>query len=251
MLTLPIKNTIASLTCRPSGLPDRRNTYSLAGWCLPALFTCLLACQQPEAKKQDVINQASTADSNWILQPFVKADADNPILQTGHGTFICPVRKQRVKWEEKDVFNPAAIIKDGKVFLLYRAEDSIGRYAGTSRIGLAESADGLHFTRHPEPVLFPAPDEQQKYEWEGGCEDPRVVQDSSGSYIMTYTAYDGKTARLMVASSKSLLQWTKHGPAFAKAFNGKYLNTWSKSGSIVAKYVDGNIIATKINGKYW
>jgi beta-1,2-mannosidase len=161
-------------------------TYNMVYWCLPVFFTCLFACQQPEAKKQDVINQVSTADSNWMILPFEKADSVNPILHTGHGTFICPVRKQRVKWEEKDVFNPAAIIKDGKVFLLYRAEDSVGKYAGTSRIGLAESVDGLHFTRHPEPVLFPAPDEQKKYEWEGGCEDPRVVQDSSGTYIMTY-----------------------------------------------------------------
>jgi predicted GH43/DUF377 family glycosyl hydrolase len=56
----------------------------------------------------------------------------------------------------------------------------------------------------------------------------------------------------MVASSKDLKQWTKHGHAFAKAQNGKYVDKWSKSGSIVSKYEDnGRIIATKINGKYW
>lgn len=251
MLARKLKNMIARLQGRPNRLCNLRNSSGMSCWWLSAFFTCLLACQQPEAKKQDVTNKVSAADSNWTMLPFVKIDSVNPILQPGHGTFMCPVRKQPVKWEEKDVFNPAAIIKDGKVFLLYRAEDSIGQYAGTSRIGLAESSDGLHFTRHAQPVLFPANDEQKKYEWEGGCEDPRVVQDSSGTYIMTYTAFDGKTARLMVASSKDLLQWTKHGPAFAKAFNGKYLNTWSKSGAIVSKYVDGNIIAAKINGKYW
>ncbi|WP_207511530.1 glycoside hydrolase family 130 protein [Longitalea luteola] len=232
MSTLPVKNTIAS--------------------CLHALlFIYLLACQQPAAKNTHVVANASPADSSWMMLPFVKIDSVNPVLEPGTGTFICPVRKQPVRWEEKDVFNPAAIVKDGKVFLLYRAEDLIGKHAGTSRIGLAESTDGLHFTRFARPVLFPAPDEQKKYEWEGGCEDPRVVQDSSGTYIMTYTAYDGKTARLMVASSKDLKQWTKHGPAFAKAFNGKYLNIWSKSGAIVSKYENGNIIACKINGKYW
>jgi predicted GH43/DUF377 family glycosyl hydrolase len=225
-----------------------RNTFSQY---LLVFFTFLLGCQEPAPKKQDVSTNAPAADSSWMLVPFVKVDAVNPILQPGNGTFTCPVRRQPVKWEAKDVFNPAAIVKDGKVFLLYRAEDSIGKYAGTSRIGLAVSTDGLHFARHDQPVLFPAPDAQKKYEWEGGCEDPRVVQDSSGTYFMTYTAYDGKTARLLVASSKNLLQWTKHGPAFAKAFNGKYLNTWSKSGSIVSKYENGNITAQKINGKYW
>ncbi|WP_205508464.1 glycoside hydrolase family 130 protein [Longitalea arenae] len=231
MLTLPIRITIA---------------FSQL-----VLLSCLLACQPPASKQQDLSTTRSAADSSWMLLPFVKTDAVNPILQPGNGTFICPVRRRSIKWEAKDVFNPAAIVKDGKVFLLYRAEDAIGKFAGTSRIGLAESTDGLHFTRFAQPVLYPAPDEQQKYEWEGGCEDPRVVQDSSGTYFMTYTAYDGKTARLMVASSKDLLRWTKHGPAFARAFNGKYLNTWSKSGAIVSKYENGNIIAQKIKGKYW
>jgi predicted GH43/DUF377 family glycosyl hydrolase len=188
---------------------------------------------------------------DWALLPFEKVDSVNPILSPGNGEFLCPVRKQKLKWEAKDVFNPAMVVKDGKVYMLYRAEDSIGKYAGTSRIGLAESTDGLHFKRYPTPVLFPDNDAQKKYEWEGGCEDPRVVQDSAGTYYMTYTAYDGKTARLLVATSKNLQQWTKHGPAFANAFNGKYLNTWSKSGSIVSKYENGQIIAAKINGKYW
>jgi len=53
---------------------------------------------------------------------------------------------------------------------------------------------------------------------------------------MTYTAFDGTLARLMVASSLDLLHWTKHGPAFGQAYNGKYLNKWSKSGSIVSNY---------------
>jgi beta-1,2-mannosidase len=222
--------------------------------CCTALVTLLIACNNHPAANISVKKDSITVTASkyeWALIPFVKIDSLNPVLTPGNGEFVCPIRRQKVKWEEKDVFNPAVVVKDGKVFMLYRAEDSVGKYAGTSRIGLAESSDGLHFTRHLQPVLYPAPDEQKKYEWEGGCEDPRVVQDSSGTYYMTYTAYDGHTARLMVATSKNLLQWTKHGPAFAKAFNGKYLNTWSKSGSIVSKYDNGKIIAAKINGKYW
>ncbi|MGZ5222479.1 MAG: glycoside hydrolase family 130 protein, partial [Chitinophagaceae bacterium] len=30
-----------------------------------------------------------------------------------------------------------------------------------------------------------------------------------------------------------------------------YINTWSKSGSIICKYEKGKAIASKINGKYW
>lgn len=187
----------------------------------------------------------------WALLPFEKVDSVNPVLQPGAGAFFCPVRKATIQWEQKDVFNPAVVVKDNKVWLLYRAEDTVGRYAGTSRIGIAESNDGYHFTRHPRPVLYPDNDDQSPYEWEGGCEDPRVVEDENGVYYMTYTAYDGKTARLMVASSRDLFHWTKHGPAFARAYNGKYVNTWSKSGSIVCRYENGRTIATRINGQYW
>lgn len=201
-------------------------------------------------------NQAAdtvaTTQPNWALLPFTKVDSANPILTPGQGSFMCPVRKQNVLWENKDVFNPALVVRNDTVFLLYRAQDSIGKPGGTSRIGLAFSTDGVHFKREKAPVFYPENDAYKKYEWEGGCEDPRIVEDSSGTYYMTYTAYDGKTARLLVATSTNLHNWVKHGPAFMQAYNGKYKDVWSKSGSIVSTYnTDGKIVATKINGKYW
>ncbi len=199
-------------------------------------------------------NQKAVAESSkdWTLTPFKKADSANPILEPGTGVFYSPLFKRQIRWEQKDVFNPAAVVRDNKIFMLYRAEDTVGKYAGVSRIGLAESTDGIHFTRHPEPVLFPKEDSFKILEWEGGCEDPRVVEDEAGTYYMTYTAYDGKLARMLIATSKDLLNWTKHGSVFAKAYDGKYVNKWSKSGSIVSRYhPDGRIIAEKINGKYW
>jgi len=186
-------------------------------------------------------------DTTWALLPFVKVDSLNPILSKGAGKFICPILKKEVMWEQKDVFNPAAIVRHDSVYLLYRAEDTIGKYAGTSRIGLATSSDGLHFTRKQQPVFFPAEDGMKIYEWEGGIEDPRIVESEDGTYIMTYTAYDGKVARLCLASSIDLLSWTKHG----LVLKGTYTDSWSKSGAIVAKQVGEKIIAQKINGKYW
>lgn len=209
-----------------------------------------LSCNDAEQEKKG--SARPPENSEWTLLPFTKVDSVNPVLGPGTGEFTCPILKRKIKWENKDVFNPAVVVRDGKVFMLYRAEDTIGKYAGTSRLGLAESSDGLHFVRHPEPVFFPGNDEQKKFEWEGGCEDPRLVEDDAGTYILTYTAYDGDKARLMIASSKDLKQWTKHGHAFAKAYNGKYVDKWSKSGAIVSTYGnDGKIVATKINGKYW
>jgi len=194
----------------------------------------------------------NAGQTDWTLSGFKKADQFNPILEASTSSFEDPILKKKVLWDEKDVFNPAVVVKDNKIWMLFRAEDKIGKYAGTSRIGLAESEDGIHFKRHASPVLFPDNDEQFKFEWEGGCEDPRVVEDENGMYVMTYTAYDGDKARLMVATSKDLQSWKKHGHAFSKAQDGKYVDTWSKSGSIISRYKpNGKIVAAKINGKYW
>jgi beta-1,2-mannosidase len=189
---------------------------------------------------------------SWLLGTFRKHDAANPVLTPrSTTTFDCPVRGETVRWEEKDVFNPAAVVRNGKIYLLYRAEDSVGKYNGTSRIGLATSTDGLHFKRLPRPVFYPDNDAYKKYEWEGGAEDPRVVETEEGTYVMTYSAYDGTKARLCVATSPDLLQWQKHGPVFKNFTKGGGEDYWSKSGSIVCRRVGSRLVATRINGKYW
>lgn len=206
---------------------------------LPLIF--FISCRE-QTVKQD----STTSDANsWAMLNFVKVDSLNPILQpdsTQH--FICPINKQTVNWEERNVLNPSAIVKDGKVYMLYRAQD----HDMTSRLGLAVSDDGLHFTKLPKPVFFPAEDNMKQYEWKGGVEDPRLVESEDGTYILTYTSYDGKTARLCLATSKDLKTWTKHGLVLSDA---KYKDLWSKSGAISVKQTGEKIIATKINGKYW
>lgn len=201
----------------------------------------LAACNPAQQKKTDEHNEDA---GNGLLLPFYKLDSVNPVMQPGNLEFICPIQHKAVKWEAKNVFNPAITVRHDTLFMLYRAQDS----AGCSRIGLATSIDGIHFSRNHSPVLFPANDAYKKYEWPGGCEDPRLVEDSSGTYYLTYTAYDGNTARLMIATSTNLSHWVKKGPVFK---DKAYENLWSKSGSIVSAYIDGKIIAQKINGLYW
>ncbi len=189
---------------------------------------------------------------NFQFDSFYKPK-ENPILSADSSyTFFCPIKKETVRWQKADVFNPAAIIKDNKVFLLYRCEDNPNAALGgrTSRIGLAESEDGIHFKKYDTPVLYPDEGKFKQYDYPGGCEDPRIVQTESGLYVLAYTSWNAKTARLSIATSQNLFHWQKQGPAFAKAYNGKYLDTWSKSGSIVTKMENNKQVAAKINGKY-
>lgn len=135
-------------------------------------------------------------------------------------------------WESAGTFNPAVVVHHGKVVMLYRAQDA----AGTSRIGYAESADGIHFTRRAEPVLSPEAD----YERGGGVEDPRLVK-VGRTYFLTYTGYNTKDAQLCLATSRDLIHWQRHG-VILPAYKGNWNVMWTKSGAIVPR---------KIHGKYW
>ncbi|MBS1610350.1 MAG: hypothetical protein JSS70_16670 [Bacteroidetes bacterium] len=196
-------------------------------------------------------SQRQETDIN--IQGFYKP-VENPIIKADSSyTFTDPIKKQVVKWQKADVFNPAAIVKDNKVYLLYRCEDNPAAALGgrTSRLGLAESEDGIHFKKFPEPVLYPDSSEFMQYDYPGGCEDPRLVQTEDGLYVVAYTSWNYKTPRLSIAFSNDLLHWQKKGPAFAKAYNAKFLDMPTKSASIITKMVNGKQVVAKINGKYW
>ncbi len=156
--------------------------------------------------------QSPTEILEWAPGPFAKYE-DNPIMEPQGDGF-----------EAMAVFNPMVIVEDGIFYMLYRAED----HKGVSRIGLAESEDGINFVRRPEPVLSPT----ERYEIWGGCEDPRVVK-IEDTYYLTYTAYDGWRAKLALATSTDLVHWEKHGVIIPWP--------WSKAGAIVP---------SKINGRY-
>src|SRR5215813_393513 len=135
-------------------------------------------------------------------------------------------------WESTGTFNPAIVEKDGMFVMLYRAQDA----NGTSRLGYAESPDGIHFKRKADPVLSPEAD----YEKDGGVEDPRLVKVNE-TYYLTYTGYNKKDAQLCLAESADLIHWKRLG-VILPAYKGNWNRGWTKSGAILNK---------KIHGEYW
>ncbi len=172
--------------------------------------------------------------AEFPLGPFKRYE-QNPIM-----------RPQGDGWESASVYNPAAIVKDDKVFLLYRAHaDDI-----VSHVGLASSEDGLHFERHSEPVLSPA----EKYE-QFGAEDPRVTE-IDGTYYLTYSGWDRTSAQLCLATSTDMYNWTKHGPlfpdfnTFLPRGNGSD-SPWSKAGAILPVPINGRYLMYFGEGSLW
>lgn len=135
-------------------------------------------------------------------------------------------------WESAGTFNPAVVMHEGKFVMLYRAQDK----GGTSRLGYAESKNGIDFTQRGEPVFSPV----TEYEKDGGVEDPRLVR-FGDTYYLTYTGYNKTDAQLCLATSKDLIHWERKG-VIIPANKGNWNMKWTKSGAIVPE---------KINGKYW
>ena len=146
------------------------------------------------------------------------------------------------QWESKAVFNPGAVLKDDKVFLLYRAVGEYDTYI--SRIGLAVSEDGFNFERvSNEPLIKPEKDYDK---W--ACEDPRVTKIGE-TYYITYVALaqrirkEGKPARKIahfpnyqtaLLTTKDFVHFKRHGIITPKDSDNK----------------DVVIFPEKVNGKF-
>ncbi|MCI9888155.1 family 43 glycosylhydrolase [Micrococcales bacterium 31B] len=160
-------------------------------------------------------------NARFPLGPFEPYD-NNPIL-----------RPRGDSWESANLYNPAALVVDDQVVLLYRAhaEDIV------SHIGIAFSDDGYTFTREDAPIMSPEHDYERF-----GCEDPRIAY-IDGTYYLTYTGWDRRVAQLCLATSTDLRTWTKHGPLFQDFDTFKTIDprghNWSKAGVIVPRQIQG------------
>lgn len=159
----------------------------------------------------------------WAAAPAVTVDvrrlSEEPVVKPG-----------AAPWMASGAFNPAAVLVNGKTVLLFRARDA----GGTSRIGYAESTDGLHFQVDPQPVLEPA----TPYEEGGGVEDPRVLR-IGATYYLTYTGYNRRDAQLCLATSADLRHWQRQG-VILPAYKGAWNKGWTKSGAIVPERTGGH-----------
>jgi beta-1,2-mannosidase len=199
-------------TCRARPAPELTNSCGAAAAAI-SLGTPAAALAAPPS-------DPATPSLRFPLLPFTKYSS-NSIIRPNPENY----------WESRFVYNPAAIVRDQQVYMLYRAQgpDLV------SRIGLATSQDGIHFTRRSEPVMEPT----EPYESQG-YEDPRVVR-IGNTYCMTYTGYNGTNALLCLATSRNLTQWKKYGPLFPDFVTPIAGREWSKSGAI---------LTTPINARY-
>lgn len=157
-------------------------------------------------------------------------------------------------WEKDGVFNPGVIVENEQVHIIYRAI----RCDNYSRLGYLKLIPENSIETYEYPIMCPT----EEYEKQG-IEDPRITK-IEGTYFLTYTAYDGKNARIGVAKSKNLLDFKKLGIispniTFLEALNisksERYRDFWlnqikEKGENIIIWDKDGCLFPEKIDGKY-
>jgi predicted GH43/DUF377 family glycosyl hydrolase len=214
-------------------------------------YTLLRRSQQQEVRNRmaKFLSRAPVWISCGLLLLVILAAKTSPIrLPFGTWSRVSSapiISPEDDGFEAAGTFNPTVAKYDGKIVMLYRAQDRQGK----SSLGYATSEDGVHFVRRSEPVMVA----EAPYESGGGVEDPRVVK-IGDTFYLTYTGYNNQggsgmhatgpihgDAQLCMATSTDLIHWKRQG-VIMPAYKGKWNVGWTKSGAIVPE---------KINGKYW
>jgi hypothetical protein len=185
--------------------------------------------------------------ANWQFSPFTKVDAVNPVLTPSNKqVFTCPILKKEVKWEEKDVFNPAAVVRDGKVYWYIVPKIKSANLQNFS-FRLSYFFRWFTFQKEAKPIFYPENDAQKS---RMGRRLRRSSYCGKCSRTIYYDLYfvRRKNCQIDVGYLEGFAQMDK---AWIGIQGSKHHNTWSKSGAIVVDKVGDKMIAKKINGKYW
>ena len=112
------------------------------------------------------------------------------------------LKPSKQEYETVAVLNPAVVQTGNTLEMFYRAVQK----DNYSTIGYCVLEGPLKVVKRAmEPVLHPEYDYEKQ-----GVEDPRIVH-IEDTYYLTYTAFDGKNARIAYAESKDLKEWKKRG----------------------------------------
>ena len=202
----------------------------------------------------DTFCALATADWPEIVKNFeISAPAILKCQKFPNNPLLEPIEDH--PWENKGVFNPAAVELEGKIFLVYRAVS----HENLSNFGLAVSHDGFFIDeRLPDPIypLRTVYEKPLKPDLGGGVEDARITKIHNILY-MCYTAYDGKLPRLAITSisvdnflSRRWDTWTepkiisppgimdKDGALFPEKIYNKYAIFHRVEPNIVVDFID-------------
>lgn len=160
-------------------------------------------------------------------------------------------------WENKKLYNPGAIVHEGKIHLYYRAIGDSEDWSSVIGYAFSDVDDGEDFIRFDDPLLKGEGKLEKR-----GLEDPRIVK-IEDTFYMTCAAYagPGEGVRLKVLTSQyPHKDWQKHGfalPNFDYRRDGGFFVRWGENGPVkkepnnIPRSKAGAIFPETINGKFY
>lgn len=117
-------------------------------------------------------------------------------------------------WDSSDVLNPSVVERNGRLYNFYSGFDG-----KTWHTGLAESTDGIHWTKHDKPVLSPSPQT-----WESNyiaANGTALVVNNEFWYWYQTGQHDAP--QIALARSKDGVTWIKEpGPVLPHGPRGSF-----------------------------
>jgi len=143
-------------------------------------------------------------------------------------------------WERNGIFNAGATEYKDQIILLYRAYDD----DRISRLGLANSRDGIHFKLYDHPIIDTDPtDEFERI----GIEDPRITKIDDTYYVVHTSGSYKKIGEVSDTGPGDYKPWRvrigMHSTKDFKSFihHGVILpNIPAKNASLLPKKIDGS-----------
>ena len=137
------------------------------------------------------------------------------------------LEKTHLGFENEGVLNPAVYQEGDTVHLYYRAV----RKGNHSTIGYCRLNGPLTVVeRWHKPLMVPELDFESQ-----GVEDPRIVK-IEDTFYMSYTGYDGISARGAVATSNDLIHFTKKGMVVPPITYAEFIFLAEPAGKINENY---------------
>lgn len=167
-------------------------------------------------------------------------------LPRAHRDPVQPIIEPRIGdqywWEQKGTFNPGVTEYKGNIILLYRAYDQFR----ISRLGMAHSEDGIHFTRYDHPAIDTKPDDPFE---RVGIEDPRITKIGDTHYIIhTSASYHPIGQASDVSGVMDYIPWRIRVSMHSTKDFKHYIHHNAILPEVPAK--NGALLPEKINGLY-
>ncbi len=127
-------------------------------------------------------------------------------------------------WDEQMVNAPEVLRTDNGYVMYYAGFDQSGNTSG--KIGMATSADGIHWTKYDDPTTTDKPYAESDpilvpdADWEGVFLNQPRVEHTSDGWVMLYRAsgkISSKDMKIGLATSADGVKWTKYAgnPVFS------------------------------------